>query len=343
MPIPKKCPGFTLIELMVAVALSAIVITAAYQVMVGQSRVYEAQEQTIDMQQNVRAALDFMCRELRMAGYGVSAGTDIFSNLINNDASDPNIDDGTDSITFVGNTDYGSLVVLDAAAGSNTVSVFPAPARTMEFKVGSVLDLLDGQKNLLGSGGLTVTGVTYGDPANPTTTPTLLTLDSPLAQAAPAGSYVTVQPRTISYRVNNRILQRNDGVTGWQGLIEDVEELQFVYAFDSEPDGDIDTDTNGIIWAVDTDNDGFLDTQVNADGSTAALASTVDITGDQANCLIRSVRVNILVRTARQDRSFPLIGVRPRVEDHAGAGTNDRFRRRLLQSIVKIRNLGLED
>lgn len=100
MSILKKPFGFTLIEFMIAVALAAILFTAAYQVMVSQSRVYEAQEQTIDMQQNVRAALDFMSRELRMAGYGVSAGTTIFSNLINNDAADPNIDDETDSLTF---------------------------------------------------------------------------------------------------------------------------------------------------------------------------------------------------------------------------------------------------
>ena len=55
----------------------------------------------------------------------------------------------------------------------------------------------------------------------------------------------------------------------------------------------------------------------------------------------RLVRVSILVRTAREDRSFPLIGVRPQVEDRAAAGANDQFRRRLLRSVVKIRNLGL--
>ena len=48
----KKVFGFTLIELMIAVALAAILLTAAYQVLVSQSRVYEAQDQTIDMQQN---------------------------------------------------------------------------------------------------------------------------------------------------------------------------------------------------------------------------------------------------------------------------------------------------
>jgi len=328
---------------MIGLALAAILMTAAYQVMVGQSRVYESQEQTIDMQQSVRAALDFMSRELRMAGYGVDSSHDIFSNFVNNDGSNPNIDDGTDAITFMANTDYGSLVVNTGSMGDSSITVFPAPAGTMEFKTGDIIDILDGTKALL-QAGLAITndpgGAGYGNPANPTASPTTLGVSPTLATGVPRGSYVTVQPRTISYRVNNMILQRNDGA-GWQDLIEDVEDLQFVYAFDSEPDRNTDTDANGIIWAVDSDNDGDLDLQVNADGSTAALGTDIPIAGNQDACLIRAVRVSILVRTARQDPSFPVIGERPQVEDRAGAGANDRFRRRLLQSVVKIRNLGL--
>lgn len=321
---------------MIGVALAAILMTAAYQVMVGQSRVYESQEQTIDMQQSVRAALDFMSRELRMAGYGVSAGTDVFVSVVNSST-------GPDSIAFRANTDYGSLVVNTGGVGDGSLAVFPAPAPTMEFNTGSIIDILDGTKTLL-QAGLQITndpgGAGYGNPANPTASPTTLFVSPSLATGVPRGSYVTVQPRTIRYRVNNLVLQRNDGA-GWQDLIGGVEDLQFVYAFDSEPDGATDTDANGIIWAVDSDNDGDLDLQVNADGSTAALATEVPIAGDQDACRIRAVRVSILVRTARQDPSFPLIGERPQVEDRDAAGTNDRFRRRLLQSVVKIRNLGL--
>jgi hypothetical protein len=136
------------------------------------------------------------------------------------------------------------------------------------------------------------------------------------------------------------VLQRNAGA-GWQDLIEDVEDLQFVYAFDSEPDGETDTDLGAIIWAVDDDGDGELETRVHDDGSTTVPGTTLDISGDQATSPIRAVRVSILVRTAREDQSFPLIGQRPQLEDRAAGGGNDQFRRRLLRSVVKIRNLGL--
>lgn len=370
--VSKDFQGFTLVEMMVSVVISAIIMAAAYQVLVGQSRVYEAQEQTIDMQQDVRAALDFICRELRMAGYGVDAGTSVFSSLVNNDTADPNVDDGTDAITFVGNTDYGSLVVNNAPAGTNTVNVFPAPAQTMEFEVGDVVDILDGQRLLLDSG-LPITGCVLGDPDDPTSSPTKLTLSSNFTFDVPAGGYVTIQPQTISYQVNNNILKRN----GLQDLIENVEDLQFVYAFDYDVDSDndsipdsgdmeIDTDAAGeIIWAVDTDGDGFLDSQVLGDGSyvdlttlqvpgTSLYRAVVPVNGfpitpaDPAACPIRAVRVNILVRSSRENpdprfRNQNLPAEFALIEDHdrTGLGIQDGFRRRLLTSVVKFRNLGL--
>jgi len=296
--------------------------------------VYEVQGQAIDMQQNVRAALDFICRELRHAGYGVDNGTTIFSNLVNNDAADPNIDNGTDAITFVGNSDTGSLAAADTAAGATTLTVLPAPGRTLEFRSGSLINLLDWKKNLLGTG-LTVQAVSFGNP-------TTLTLTSGPTANVRAGSIVTVQPGTLSYRVRSNTLERNQGA-GFQPLIGDVEDFQLVYAFDNNDDGDIDTDANGIIWAVDSDNNGTLDTRVNADGTTAALGSAVNVSGNTGTCRLRAVRVSISVRTARQnpDPRYRSQYRRPRVEDHTGASVNDGFRRQVLQGVVKFRNVGL--
>lgn len=61
--------GFTLVELMVGLALAAIVgvvITMAYTV---QTRVHDEQDALVEMQQNSRAALLFLQSELRRAGY----------------------------------------------------------------------------------------------------------------------------------------------------------------------------------------------------------------------------------------------------------------------------------
>src|SRR5207247_362755 len=48
--------GFTLIELMIALVLLGMVSAAVYKVLVNNQRVYLAQTQTIDLQQNIRAA-----------------------------------------------------------------------------------------------------------------------------------------------------------------------------------------------------------------------------------------------------------------------------------------------
>ena len=61
--------GATLTELLVALAVSLVVIGAVYGVHLMQVRQQIVQEDGLAMQQNVRAALDIMVREIRMAGY----------------------------------------------------------------------------------------------------------------------------------------------------------------------------------------------------------------------------------------------------------------------------------
>jgi len=65
----RKNDGVTLIELLVVLVLSSILMAALYRVFIGGQRVYTVQEQVVDMQQNARAAIDRMIREIRMSGY----------------------------------------------------------------------------------------------------------------------------------------------------------------------------------------------------------------------------------------------------------------------------------
>lgn len=64
--------GFTLIELMLTLIISAIIIAAIYSAYLSQSRVYNAQEAVAEMQQNIRAGLGILTRDIRMAGYDPS-------------------------------------------------------------------------------------------------------------------------------------------------------------------------------------------------------------------------------------------------------------------------------
>jgi type IV pilus assembly protein PilW len=60
--------GFTLLELLVATAMVGIVMGGIYSTYYSQQKSYAAQEQVAAMQQNLRAAMYFMEREIRMAG-----------------------------------------------------------------------------------------------------------------------------------------------------------------------------------------------------------------------------------------------------------------------------------
>jgi prepilin-type N-terminal cleavage/methylation domain-containing protein len=64
--------GFTLIELMITVALSSIIFAAGYQLFAGQRRSYALQNDLAEMQQQVRGCEQMMTREIRMAGYNVA-------------------------------------------------------------------------------------------------------------------------------------------------------------------------------------------------------------------------------------------------------------------------------
>ncbi len=61
--------GITLIELLVAFVICAIVVGGMYRVFVSQTRAYTIQDQVVEVQQNIRTAMETLLRDLRMAGY----------------------------------------------------------------------------------------------------------------------------------------------------------------------------------------------------------------------------------------------------------------------------------
>jgi type IV pilus assembly protein PilW len=68
----KTTRGFTLIELIIAMSLGLIVLGSLYGVFTMQNRTASVQEQIADMQQNARAGLEILMRDIRMAGYNPS-------------------------------------------------------------------------------------------------------------------------------------------------------------------------------------------------------------------------------------------------------------------------------
>ena len=60
--------GFTLIEMVVALALSLVTVSAVYSLYVSELRAQNVREDRLEMQQQVRVVIDVVSRELLMAG-----------------------------------------------------------------------------------------------------------------------------------------------------------------------------------------------------------------------------------------------------------------------------------
>jgi type IV pilus assembly protein PilW len=65
--------GYTLVELLIAMSIAAILITAIYQVYQMRQNSQVKQQLVVEMQENIRAAASLIKREIRMTGYDPAA------------------------------------------------------------------------------------------------------------------------------------------------------------------------------------------------------------------------------------------------------------------------------
>jgi hypothetical protein len=66
--------GITLVESLIALLLAGIITAAMFKVYVNQHHAWMIQDSVIEMQQNARAAIDELTRQLRMTGYALPNG-----------------------------------------------------------------------------------------------------------------------------------------------------------------------------------------------------------------------------------------------------------------------------
>lgn len=285
--------GFTLIEVMVAVAISAIVIASVYSTFTSQYQSSIAQAQVSEMQQNARLAMDLISRDLITAGFGKPAtAVNGFSNAV---AAANNGTNGADGITVVSAYRQLSTLAADASRGATTITV-QSSADAAQFDTGTrrylYLDGISAKDNYVVSN---VGG-------------TQLTVSPALTRDYVAGSPVFLV-KAITYSLDfadadRPILRRNENIgAGAQVVSPFIEDLQFAYQ-----------DLNGGWFNV------------------PPVAAEV-----------RAIRINILGRTSREDPEWSRasLGRRPAIEDHAAAGAPDGFKRRLLTTVVEVRNMGL--
>ena len=77
--------GFTLVEMVVALSLSLVTVSAVYSLYVSELRAQYVREDRLEMQQQARVVIDVISRELLMAGYdprGVNNDVDLSNDFL---------------------------------------------------------------------------------------------------------------------------------------------------------------------------------------------------------------------------------------------------------------------
>lgn len=211
--------GVTLIELLVVLVISSILVGALYRTFVGQQKTYTVQEQVVDMQQNVRVAIDRMSRDLRMAGYGgnfltVFGNVNGFSNIITH----------VDNANNIGNNDDKITIILADQVGVLTSNVAKTNTQLNVSSAGQLFN--NGTKrylNLNGQNNYSVSSVSGST----------ITLTTALAEDHLANEPVYLV-KAITYDLGTSdgkpTLRRYENTGGGsQPLAENIENLQFSY------------------------------------------------------------------------------------------------------------------
>lgn len=320
--------GFTLVEMMVAVGILAVVVAGVMQSFVVQNRAYTVVDQTTESQQNLRALAYMLERDLRMAGFRVPEGavacgvdqTNGPDTLYVSDSEpiatiDPNdptsrTDDafGVDVSGYTASVSEQSLVVSSTVL--DDIPYWDADgngAPDSDFREGAAVILFDAANPDRGTACGTVTDIpTVGTPGR-------IRVDFETALPSAGGLLVMVPAIRYSVDVANSALMRNEIV-----VANDIDDLQIAYFIDADGNGRVSNDDE-------------------YEGSALAAAEYESRNTDHAD--LREIRFNLSIRSRTEDPTFQ-DGFMQALENRAAAGASDGFRRRTYTATVRPRNVG---
>lgn len=326
--------GMTLIELLIAIAISGIVLAGVVQILTTSSSSYSRQEEMAAMQQNVRMAKMFLERDSRMAGCGLKnffdRGTRVypveFTNAGGQSSTDVlvinyvDLDNGSCGNVLPQLTLNGSMPAASAEAtvneNLNNNASPPTPPYSawngtftcagtsfggtpfIEFQ--AIITSPDGSKSDV----VYITQVQAN--SNKIQNRPYAGFDNKIINSYPPGSTINFFSNTtltqVTYSYSNGSLLRNG-----QAIADNLEDLQFAFG-------------------LDTNADGVVDSWVN----------NRDLTNAEKD-QIRLIRINVLGRTSREHSGQSK--TRPAIEDRAAGTSPDKFVRQLFQITVMPRNL----
>jgi type IV pilus assembly protein PilW len=310
--------GFTLVELLVAIALGLVILAGVYQTFRTQHDSYIVQDQVAAMQQNLRAAMYLITRDLQMAGWytnfdrsnrdidlddlGMENGRPLLFSLDNSDGAGGNINAGTDALVILkGGSENRPLLGTELASG-NSINL-----SNRDLGGSPDVDLNNDSKKygLLVKSDLRAADLFVVDTASGT-----ITNPWSLNENYLSGDLV-FRADIIIYKVNNdatgrpTLYRRNLGNdNNYQVVAENIDNMQVRYQLS---DGS---------WVNEL------------------------VLANQAQ--VRAVEVILVGRTAQRQRGYTDTNTYDFANNPAPHNNpNDNFRRKVFSTIVKTRNVGL--
>lgn len=324
-PTPRRrSAAFTLIEMMVAGTVLAIVTSFFLSSLSIQKQTYSVNDQVVEIQHGARIIGDVLERDLRHAGFMTPPGAGLC--IIDNTNSPDTLfvsDDAAVDPTQENESDLAAQVqvgVNNVITGIQTLVVDdlileivnPSPmydtdangAADADFRIGGGAIVVDAANPDRGTACATVVAV-----PSPTTIQ-LNVLSPPLSAAMVNPAQLVVVPaRAYVVDAQNRLVR--DGII----VANDVEDFQLAMFIDDNQDGTIDPG------------------EYRGDGVGPNIASNL-----LDHSLAREVRANIVLRTRDQDPDFTQ-GLFQATENRAPVAGADGFRRRVWSSTTMLRNV----
>ena len=352
--------GYTLIEMLIAIAVSGIVLAGLVSVFATANRAYTRQDETATLQQNLRVAKMNMERDIRMAGCGFGNTFNYLSGYLGNPNPNPiypltninadplNANSDSLTISYVNYSDpcVGVLPQLTPNEASGAI-IFAGTTATIELNL----------------------NINLNSTANPPFPAYSSWKTIPASPCTSAGQFLAVYTRSVSafsttlrsdvFVITGIVaglapntlqcsnLSNTETLPPTNSIINFFSATQLVtvtYSFDNvnrtlirnqQPANVIavlaeDIEDLQFAFGLDTDANGGVDLWIN---------NAVLVPAQQAPIRqVRQVRVSILGRSTNPINGHTL-NSRPAIEDN-GAGTlQDRHLRQLLQFDVALRNL----
>jgi type IV pilus assembly protein PilW len=343
--------GFTLIELMVGMAVSVIVVAAAFTILTTTSKSLRANEQVVDTQQNLRMAMEMLVKDFKLAGFGTPAVPigNCTSPIMPADQNVAGADTGPDSVQLLVPTTRSTganrwtLKLPTTTAGTTVITLQPGAVADM---VNSGLTANTSYISIGGSATALVTG--FNGPAstiNVSIPPPLWFQTEDQVYLLQCIRYQVVLPPDAGNLCGGTAPCLTRGVAGVVAgpnaeapIAEGIEDLQLAYACD----GCVAAINGGIPDRV-IDDQNASNTFDQADFLSNVPWTAAPLTPDK----IQLVQVAVVARQTKNDQGFGETS-NAKVGSSGMTVTGDHtlaadstHRRRMLVKTVETRNVGL--